>query len=194
MTNEIPEFVETMNPWLDDFHAVNTIMLGELIHDGLVNFKDGTWNETESGVAIDWFDDEQRDRFWGKFQQHYFYREIGEIPYKRWKDNLLAKIAFLMPKYKLLYEVLKKGVDPMQVYDDYGKSRNIYSDFPQTMLSGNEDYASTGNDNQYERIRQGDFVEKMNAVMYGYKDPDQMLVEELDSHFFCLLTSNLNGL
>lgn len=194
MANDIPEFVEEMNPWLDDFHAVNTICLGELIHDGLVDFKDGTWNETESGVKIDWYDDEQRDRFWGKFQQHYFYREIGEIPYKRWKDNLLSSIAELMPKYKMLYEALAKGIDPMQVYDDYGKSRNIYSDFPQTMLSGNEDYASTGNDNQYERIRQGDFVEKMNAIMYAYKDPDQALIDELDKHFFCLLTSNMNGL
>lgn len=176
-----------------DFHAVNTIVMGELIRDGLIDFSDGTWINQVNGQPIKWYSDEQRKRFWGKFQDYYYWREIGEIPYKRWKMNLLAKIGLLMPKYYMLYELLDRGVDPLQVYDDYGKSRNIYSDFPQTMLSGNEDYASTGNDNQYERIRQGDFVEKMNAVMDNYNDPDFALVRELDSHFYCLLSSNLNG-
>ena len=176
-----------------DFHAVHTIMLGELIHDGLINFDDGTWDTQPNGLAIAWYDEEQKRRFWLKFQQFYFYREIGEIPYKRWKDNLLSKIALLMPKYKMLYEKIAEGVDPMQVYDDYGKSRNIYSDFPQTMLSGNSDYASTGNDNQYERMRNGDFVEKFNAIYHDFDDVDYALLRELDVHFYCVLTSNMNG-
>lgn len=178
----------------NDFHAVHTIMMGELIEDGLIDFTDGTWYTQTNGLPIAWFDDEQRDRFWGKFQQFYFYREIGEIPYRRWKDNLLAKIALLMPKYKMLYQKIADGVDPMQVYDDYGKSRNIYSDFPQTMLSGNSDYASTGNDNQYERMREGDFVEKFNAIYHDFDDVDYALLRELDVHFYCVLTSNMNGL
>lgn len=176
-----------------DWHAVHTIMLGELIRDGLIDFEDGTWDAQPNGLQIKWFNDEQKQRFYKKFEQYYFYREIGEIPYKRWKDNLLSKIALLMPKYYMLYEAIEKGVDPMQVYDDFGKSRNIYSDFPQTMLSGNEDYASTGNDNQYERIRNGDFVEKFNAIMYDFNDVDYALIRELDTHFYCVLTSNING-
>ena len=186
MVSNIPPYEQEMNPLFDDFHAVFTITLGELITDGLVDFSDGTWYTQTNGLEIDWFDDEQRNRFWAKFGQYYFY--------KRWKDNLLSKIALIMPKYKLVYESLAKGIDPMQVYDDYGKSRNIYSDFPQTMLSKNEDYASTGNDNQYERVKQGDFVEKMNAILYDYNDVDFALVRELDTHFYCLLTSNINGL
>lgn len=177
----------------DDFHAVHTIMLGELIHDGLVDFTDGTWNKQTNGLAIKWYDEEQRDRFYAKFGQYYYYREIGELPFKRWKDDLLAKLALLMPKYNLLYSALEKNDDPLQEYDEYGKSRNIYSDFPQTMLSGNEDYASTGNDNQFERVREGSFVEKMNALMYDYNDVDFALLQELDSHFYCVLTSNING-
>lgn len=177
----------------EDFHAVYTVSLGELIHDGLVKFDDGTWYQQPNGLPIAWYDDEQRDRFWAKFGQYYFYREIGELPYKRWKDDLLAKIALLMPKYNLLYKALAKNSDPLQEYDEYGKSRNIFSDFPQTMLSGNEDYASTGNDSQFERIRQGSFVEKMNALVYDYNDVDFALLQELDSHFYCVLTSNMNG-
>lgn len=176
-----------------DFHAVYTVSLGELIYDGLVRFDDGTWDTTLNGTEIAWYDEEQRTRFWGKFGQHYFYREIGELPYKRWKGNLLSKIAMIAPKYKLLYEALANGIDPLQVYDEYGKSRNIYSDFPQTLLGGNQDYASTGNDAQFERIRQGDFVEKMNAIMYDYDDVDFAFVRNLDTHFQCVLTSNING-
>ena len=39
--------------------------------------------------------------------------------------------------------------------DEYSKGRAIFSDFPQTALSGrNQDYASTGNDNEYEKINE----------------------------------------
>lgn len=176
-----------------DFHAVFTIQMGELIHDGLIDFNDGTWDTQLNGQPIKWYNEEQKKRLYAKMEQYYYYREIGELPYLRWKGDLLAKLALLMPKYYLLYQILDKGVDPMQEYDDYGKSRNIYSDFPQTMLSGNEDYASTGNDNQYERIRQGSFIEKMLALAHDYDDVDYLLLKELDTHWYCLLTSNING-
>lgn len=193
-TNLIPPYNGNYNyDKYEDFHAVFTITLGELINDGLVNFLDGTWDAQLNGTPIKWYSDEQRERFWGKFEQHFFWREIGELPYLRWKSNLLSKIALLMPKYWMLYDMLEKGIDPLQEYDKYGKSRNIYSDFPQTMLSGNEDYASTGNDTQFEEIKQGDFVEKMDALMRNYNDPDMALLQELDVHFYCMLTSNMNG-
>ena len=48
-----------------------------------------------------------------------------------------------MPKYKLLYERVDEGLNPLQESRDREKSRDIFSDFPETMLSGNSDYAST---------------------------------------------------
>lgn len=192
--NNIPPYdpEEGYNDY-SDFHAVFTIQMGELIRDGLIDFNDGTWDTQLNGQPIKWYSEEQKQRFYAKMEQYYYYREIGELPYLRWKGDLLAKIALLMPKYYMLYELLDRGIDPMQEYDDYGKSRNIYSDFPQTMLSGNEDYASTGNDNQYERIRQGSFVEKYEAIINDYDDVDFALLKELDTHWYCLLTSNING-
>lgn len=177
-----------------DFHAVHTVMMGELINDGLIKFDDGSWETQTDGSPIKWYNDDQRTRFWQKFKQKYFYREIGEIPYKRWKHDLLSKIALLAPKYYLVYELLDKGVDILQEYDEYGKSRYIYSDFPQTMLSGNEDYASSGNDNQFERIKQGDFMNKLQQLFNDYNDVDDAFLSELDTFFYCVLTSNMNGL
>ena len=177
----------------DDFHSVYTVQMGELIHDKVIDFKDGTWNVQGNGSAIKWYNDEQRERFWNKFEQHYYWREIGELPYKRWKWDLLAKIAELMPKYYLIYMALDDNVDPMQLENEFGKHRNIYSEFPQTMLSGNEDYASNGNDYQYERIKHGNYVELVNRIKDIYTDPDLALLLELDSMFYCVLTSNVNG-
>lgn len=192
--NEIPEYNQNEGyENYSDFHAVFTIQMGELIHDGLIDFNDGTWDTQLNGAPIQWYNEEQKKRLYTKMEQYYFYREIGELPYLKWKGNLLAKIALLMPKYNLIYKTLDTGVDPIQESNEYGKSRSIYSDFPQTMLSDNEDYASTGNDSQYERINQGSFVEKINAIIYDYNDVDFALLKELDTHWYCLLTSNING-
>ncbi len=193
MTDILPYDPDENYDDYSDYHAVFTIQMGELIRDGLIDFNDGTWDTQLNGQPIEWYNEEQKKRLYAKMEQYYYYREIGELPYLRWKGDLLAKIALLMPKYKLLYSILDSDINPMQEYDDYGKSRNIYSDFPQTMLSGNEDYASTGNDNQYERIRQGSFIEKMLALAHDYDDVDYLLLKELDTHWYCLLTSNVNG-
>jgi hypothetical protein len=177
----------------DEFHSVFTVQLGELIHDGLIDFTDGTWNALPDGTAIDWYSDEQRDRLFAKIKNHYFYNEIGELPYSRWKNHLLIKLSEIMPKYKFIYAVLDDGVDIMQLEDDYGKRRNIYSDFPQTRLSDNEDYASSGNDNEYENIKHGNFVELVNKMRNEYSDPDLLIINELDVCFYYVLTSNING-
>lgn len=178
---------------LDDFHAVYTVQLGELIHNGLVNFKDGTWDRLADGTELVWISEEKREEFWAKFKQYYFWREIGEMPYKRWKYDLLVLLAGKLPKYNLMWKALEDGVDPLQDGSEYGKNRNIYSEFPQTMLSDNQDYASSGNDYQFERVREGNFVEAMEALTADYTDPTFALVKELDIMFYSVLTSNING-
>lgn len=176
-----------------DFHAVYTVTIGELIHEGLIDFTDGTWDAQPNGGIIDWYNDEQKERFWKKFEQHFYWREIGELPFKRWKWDLLARLAEVMPKYKFIYSILDGNIDPLQIENEYGKNRNIYSDFPQTMLSGNEDYASTGNDYEYERVKDGSIFEIVDYIKNNYIDPDLALLHEVDSMFYCLLTSNVNG-
>jgi hypothetical protein len=177
----------------DEFHSVFTIQLGELIHDGLVNFNDGTWDSLQDGTPIDWYNEAQEKRLYAKLQQRYYYREIGELPYKRWKNDLLSRLAAIMPKYYLAYAALDKGVNLMQLRDIYAKHRNIYSDFPQTMLSDNEDYASTGNDNESEEVTEGNFVSLVKSLRDSYNDPDKMILDEIDIMFNCMLTSNING-
>ena len=191
--SSVEPYDESFNEESDEFHSVFTIQMGELIHDKLIDFNDGTWDTLIDGTNIAWYNDEQKKRFWGKFTQHYYWQEIGELPFKRWKCDLLAKIAELMPKYCLLYKILDKNIDPMQIENEYGKNRNIFSEFPQTMLGNNEDYASTGNDNQFENIKDGGFVDMVKAIESGYVDPDAMLIKELSIMFYNVFTANVNG-
>ena len=71
--------------------------------------------------------------------------------------------------------------------------RNINSDFPQTQLSGeNSDYASSGNDKEYQRINQADLIETAKRLS-GYDDIDLMIVKDMGSMFSCLYTVNVNA-
>jgi hypothetical protein len=97
-----------------------------------------------------------------------------------------------MPKYMQWYKTLDEGVQ-IGTEGEYYKSRNVYSDFPQTNLAGNnQDYASTGNDLEYERIKQVDPLELADRLE-RYNDVDLMIINEIESLFSCMFTANING-
>ena len=79
---------------------------------------------------------------------------------------------------------------------EYYKSRNIFSDFPQTKLAGdNQDYASTGNDTEYERINQIEPIELYKKIKdYAYEDIDLLIIAEVEPLFSCMFTVNINGI
>lgn len=169
-----------------DWHAVATIQLGELMECGFVDFDDPSWK-------WDAYDDAQYARVCEKIANRYFYREIGVLPPGRWKREYLRKMNEIMPKYKPLYGALDDGADILQASDHYGKSRDVFSEFPATMLGDNQDYASNGRDREFEDVMQGDWIEKAKLIREEYNDVDVMILDELESLFSCLLTVNANG-
>lgn len=186
--------VEPFEPceFKQEYHAVYSIQLCELINDGPINFSSSDWDfdsYQREGVEND---REQRDRLWLKFERRFYFREIGIIPYARWKWELLRKLNEIMPKYKAAYKALDEGVDPLQNYSEFGKSRNIFSEFPQTALGNNQDYATNGNDKEYEHIYYGNWMEIMNKLK-DYNDIDVMILNELETFFSAMFTVNLNG-
>ena len=185
-----------------DFHSVVTIQFGELVHDGLVDWNDPMWQ-------WDRYSDEQYERLNAKIERHFWYREIGSLPLKRWNNEFIRKMNEIMPKYKIMYDILAKDPDWLLAYhawgthnqdtfdkdvkttstldtdgktDDWGKSRDMESEFPQTMLSGNSDYASDGRDREYEDLgtstekKVGSGTEKEG---YQYND-DESKSQDLD--------------
>lgn len=188
--------MDNIIPWhrvdFEDYHATYSIQLCELINDGWINFDDESWDfdsYQKEGVEND---REQRDRLWKKFMRRFYFREIGILPPGQWKWEVLRKLDEIMPKYKPLYKLLDEGQNIMQKYGEYGKSRNIYSEFPQTMLGANEDYASNGTDREHEEIYLGEWFEQVEKVK-NYDDIDVMILKELETMFSAIYSVNING-
>ena len=61
------------------------------------------------------------------------------------------------------------------------------------MLSGNSDYASSGNDREFENITEGGVLDKWEQIQNRFKTVDVMILEELDELFTCLLTVDMDA-
>jgi hypothetical protein len=98
----------------------------------------------------------------------------------------------IMPKYMYWYKTLDDDI-LLGTEGEYYKSRNVFSDFPQNSLVGDsQDYASTGNDVEYERIKQMDPLELEDRIK-NYNDVDLAIINEIEPLFSCLFTVNING-
>lgn len=162
-----------------------SLVLGELIEKGAIDFSQAEWD-------FDFYDREQRDRLYAKLTKRYYFRSIGILPPARWRLRLIGQLNELMAKYRWVYRAMEDGIDPLQMQSRYRKYRNIDSDFPQTLLSQNQDYASYGTDFEDEEIMQGDWLEFLQKLKRS-KGVDEMLLDELDGLFSSLITVNLNG-
>lgn len=196
----IPDFDE-VGPYIPgaydrDYHAAVTIQLSELIDGGWVKWyslgPDGEILPNQDW-AWDYYDLEQYKRLCDKFNERFMWDEISMLPPLRWKQQLIRRLNEIMPKYKILYKALDDGIDPLQVDGKYGKSRHIFSEFPETLLNGNSDYVSNGNDREYEDIEQGDWIERAGAISDKYNDVDVLILNELEIMFTSLYSVSVNG-
>lgn len=162
-----------------------SLVLGELIEDGAIDFSRSEWN-------FDSYNQEQRDRLYRKLEARYRYASIGIIPVARWRRRVIGQLNESMAKYRWAYKALDDGIDPLQIGSEYHKYRNIDSDFPQTLLSANEDYASYGTDIEEEWIRQGGWLEFLEKLKKA-KGVDEMILDELEGLFSSLMTVSINA-
>lgn len=173
----------------DEYNAVYTITIGELIECGLFD-----WNRTELDWSSAAYDREQYARICAYFIDKYYYREICIEPFSEWARMFKTRMIYeVMPKYKPLYERLKDGYAPLSNEDEYFKSRIVDSSYPQTMLSGNSDYLTSGRDEENERIKEGNIIDMMNKYADEFRNIDSMLIDEFESLFVCMYTTNYNA-
>lgn len=173
----------------DQWNAVYTIQLGELIDNGVFSWDSELLNWRSAA-----YDPEQYARVCAYFIERYRYREISIEPYKEWARMLRRKLVYeLMPKFKPLYERVTEGINPLSDSSEYYKNRTIDSAYPQTLLSGNSDYVTDGRDEEFERIKEGAFAETMVNYAEMYKGVDELLLDSLESMFICLYTANFNA-
>ena len=182
----ILDWEEVSSPGNGEWHDVMTITLQELLADPyMAEVIEGRW------ATFDAFDEEQRARLWQKFRARFDWREIGILPIRRWLDRLIGVLNEIMPKYKHLYRVLADGGSVLTDRDEYHKSRDVYSTFPQTALGGsNQDYASSGTDREYETVRDYGLLE-VSDRMRDYNDVDVLVLSELEPLFTCLMSTTM---
>lgn len=171
------------------WNAIYTVQLGELIEHGVFDWTDD---------ILDWsaaaYDDEQYNRVCAYFIEQYRYREISIEPYLEWALMLHKKLVYeLMPKYAPLYKRVEDGINPLQISDEYFKRRAIGSDYPETLLSGNADYISNGQDEEHEKLTEGNLAESFANFASMYKPVDSMLIDELDCMFISLYTVSIDA-
>lgn len=169
-------------------HAVYTIELCELMQSGAFN-----WSRPE----LDWseaaYDAKQYERFCKYFEQRFMFREISMLPPLQWFTALKRMLVYeLMPKYKPLYAQVENGISPLGE-NEYYKERNILSSYPETLLSGNSDYISSGEDREFERIKIDNAAEALEAYRNGFRSVDAALGDELEILFISMYTSFVNA-
>lgn len=184
--NKIPPYEPVTKPV--EWYAVYTIQLGELIENGLFDW---------SNENLDWsnaaYDSEQYQRVCEYFNMRFYYREISIIPYLEWITYLKRKIIYeLMPKYAPLYDLVKDGINPLADSNEYYKNRRIESSYPETLLSDNSDYITDGQDEEYQRIKEGNFTDSYIKYVEGFKAVDEAMLDELESMFISMYSLNMN--
>lgn len=194
MPTGFPDFSsqDAVNEWTgrDRWDAVYTVTLGELIEKGVFDWSLSILDWSEAAYST-----EQYKRVCAYFIERFRFREIGIEPFYEWASMLHRKLVYeLMPKYRNLYKYLDEEFDPAQISDRYRKRRAIGSDYPETMLSGNSDYASSGQDEESEEIERGSLQDAYNAYVAGYQTIDEHLLDELESMFIGLYTVSIDGM
>ena len=186
MLPDVPNFDYDSGMDFRDPHAVVSVMLCELAEGGFFDLTREDWDFGPKYSA------EQHKNLCEKITAHFWFREISLVPPGIWKREFLRKMNEIMPKYMAWYKTIDDGII-LGTESEYYKSRNIYSDFPQTSLQGNnQDYASTGNDLEYERIKQLDPLVLGDRIK-TYNDVDLAIINEIETLFSCLFTVNVNG-
>lgn len=174
----------------NEWHAVYTVYLGELMQSGVFD-----WSRPE----LDWseaaIDEQQYKRVCDYFNLRFKWREISMLPVLKWFDYLRNKLVYeLMPKYKPLYERVADGVNPLSSETEYYKNRTVESAYPETLLSENADYITDGKDEEFQRIKEHGTADAIVNFADVYKGVDQLLLDELEVMFVSLYTTNINGL
>lgn len=174
----------------EELHAVYSITIHELVQDGIFD-----WNRPE----LDWksaaYSVEQYERICDYFIERFRFRTPSIVPLLEWMYALRRMLIYeLMPKYKPLYAQFDSGIAPLG-RNEYYKERHISSEYPETLLSGNSDYVSSGEDTEHEKILIENVSEGLSLYAESAKGIDELLLDEIDEKLFThMYTSYVNAL
>lgn len=184
------ELIESMleGSNFNDFHSVINIKFGELIESGF------DWGGSEYYPGDETFNIVHRQRINKKIEDRYYWREICVIPPGQFRHYMIRKLNEVMPKYnKMLNIIYSENFDILNTGTISNKQRSIFTEYPQSMLDGSQDYASTGNDVAAESVTTGDVLNKYSDFNELFTDVDVMILNELRVNFLHLTSLDVNA-
>ena len=181
------------------------------------------------------FEANYREKLNKKICDHFMYQEIGHETVEQFRFSMRRKMNEIMPLYNQLYESTRLQFDPLSTVDitttsnaeqkqnSSGSSvnetvgdvdstaKNVASAFPQVMLGGNKDYATSGADSNSQSKTTGktedvstaenDATQSSSSSTKGYQgsvsqlllqhraamlNVDMLVIRELDDLFMMI--------
>jgi len=173
------------------------------------------------------FNDAYRAPLNAKIRDHFWNREIGQETVEMWRFAMRRKMNEVMPIYNQFYQSQLLTVDPFITFDTSTDTENtsvsnatnsstadstaraVNQDFPQVMLSPDNDYASDAVNNKSQSTSSADadstdestgtvntrgFSGAMSDLLLRYRDTflniDMQVIAELDGCFMGLWSNN----
>lgn len=163
-----------------DWHSKNTIIFGSLLDDdydwGKNDWKCYTLSDAALAIV--------RPRINQKIEDRYRYRELGVLPIRRFKDNLVRNINDAMAAQGYLYEEIYKGLDITNNGSSLVKERDIHSNFPQSQLAPTtQDYATSSVEKGQETINSGNQIKAIEAFYKAFNEPDAAVLDYINVCF-----------
>lgn len=145
------------------------------------------------------FDPAYKPRLDGVIIDHFYNREIGMETIDMFQFAMRRKMNEIMPYYNQMYESTKIEFDPLSTMDIHtvsatdtsqtnegtgtnattsdsnSKSRAVSSSTPQTMLSGNEDYAENAADSNAETVGTSNATEESSQTSNAESSGDTQI-------------------
>lgn len=142
------------------------------------------------------FDTAYRDGLNTKIKNHFMYQEIGHETVEQFTFSMRRKMHEIMPLFNELYKTTQIEFDPLSTMDIRNVTtgtqaqtsegvttsdtesdidavaKNVASAFPQVMLSGNKDYATSGADSNSQTKTTGNVNEESTAESNATTDSD----------------------
>jgi len=142
------------------------------------------------------FEGDYRESLNKKIKDHFMYQEIGHETVEQFTFAMRRKMNEIMPLYNELYQTTKLKFDPLStmdirtvtsadqtqtsegnteastVGDVDSVAKNVASAFPQVMLAGNKDYATSGADSNSQTKTTGTNSESSSAENTATQNSD----------------------
>jgi hypothetical protein len=168
--NNLNNRIQEGSTWTD-WHALVTIQFGELIESGF----DWGKNDYFKNSA---FTEANRTRLNQKIEDRFYFREICSTP-AQFKFFLRRRLNEILPKYNELYKLIDSGdFKVLRQMTKNEKFRNVFSEYPQTQLNGDANYATNATDNASGSTTDGSPIEMILNYHQYYDDVDVMILND----------------